>query len=97
MATLVVRPEAELDAQEASVWYEGERPELGLRFLREVSAAFQRIEDGPLQFPTVFANIRRAILHRFPFGVFFVLEGDVATVLAITHLHRHSSAWQSRR
>ncbi|MEQ1897470.1 MAG: type II toxin-antitoxin system RelE/ParE family toxin [Vicinamibacterales bacterium] len=97
MAALVVRPEAELDAQEAGAWYEGEQPDLGLRFLREVSAAFQRIESGPLQFPLVFADVRRAILHRFPFGVFFVLEGDAATVLAIIHLHRHPGAWQSRR
>ena len=97
MATLVVRPEAELDAQEAGAWYEGEQRDLGFRFLREVSAAFQRVENGPLQFPLVFRDIRHAILHRFPFGVFFVLEDDVATVLAITHLHRHSDAWQARR
>jgi len=96
MARLVVRPEAELDAHEAGVWYEAEQRGLGLRFLAEASAAFARIEEGPLQFPLVLGGVRRAILHRFPFGVFFVLEDDVATVLAITHLHRHSKAWQSR-
>jgi hypothetical protein len=42
-------------------------------------------EQAPLQFPLVSGEIRRAILHRFPFGVFFVAEGDAATVLAITH------------
>ena len=97
MTELVVRPEAELDTLGAAAWYEGEQPDLGLRFLGEVSAALQRIEAGPLQFPLVFQDIRRAILHRFPFGVFFICEGHVATVLAITHLHRHSNAWQSRR
>ena len=33
----------------------------------------------------VFRDFRRAILHRFPFGVFFIVEAEIATVLAITH------------
>ncbi|MEQ1575154.1 MAG: type II toxin-antitoxin system RelE/ParE family toxin [Vicinamibacterales bacterium] len=97
MARLDVRPEAELDAQEAGSWYEGERVDLGAKFLLELCATFVRIEQAPLQFPLVSGDIRRAILHRFPFGVFFIEEGDVATVLAITHLHRHPGTWQSRR
>lgn len=96
MARLDVRPEAELDAEEAGAWYDGERDGLGTEFLTELRATFVRIEQGPLQFPRVSGEIRRAILHRFPFGVFFVAEGNEATVLAITHLHRHPDTWQSR-
>ena len=92
MARLDVRPEAELDVQEAGTWYEGERGGLGAEFLDELRATFVRIEQGPLQFPVVVGEIRRAILHRFPFGVFFVVEGEAVTVLTITHLHRHPSA-----
>ena len=96
MARLDVRPEAELDAEEAGAWYEGERVGLGTEFLLELRATFVRIEQAPLQFPLIGGEIRRAILHRFPFGVFFVAEGDLTTVLAITHLHRHPETWQSR-
>ena len=35
--------------------------------------------------------------HRFPFGVFFFVEGDRATVLAVLHLHRDPSSWERRR
>lgn len=97
MARLDVRPEAELDAQEAGAWYDGERDGLGAEFLAELRTAFVRIEQAPLQFPLVSGEIRRAILHRFPFGVFFVIDGDVATVLAITHLRRHPETWQTRQ
>ena len=96
MARLDVRPEAGLDAEEAGAWYNGERDGLGTEFLTELRATFVRIEQAPLQFPRVSGEIRRAILHRFPFGVFFVAEGNEATVLAITHLHRHPETWQSR-
>lgn len=95
MARLIVRPEAELDLNEVGAWYDGERGGLGSEFLAEVRAAFIRVEQAPLRFPRVSGEIRRALLHRFPFGVFFVAEGEVATVLAVTHLHRHPSTWQS--
>ena len=96
MPLLEVRPEAELDALEAASWYDGEREGLGSEFLVELRATFARIEEGPGRFPLVFMEFRRAILHRFPFGVFFIVEAERAIVLAITHLHRHPSAWQRR-
>jgi hypothetical protein len=49
MARLEVPPEAELDALEAMLWYEGERDGLGGEFLQELRATFVRIEETPLQ------------------------------------------------
>ena len=78
-------------------WYEGEREGLGTEFTQVLRATFARVAKAPLQFPLVFRDFRRAILRGFPFGVFFIVENDVVTVMAVTHLHRHSSVWQSRR
>jgi len=97
MTELSVRPEAEVDAFEAATWYEREREGLGSAFLRRLRRVFGRIENGPLQFPLVTADIRRALLGRFPFGVFFFVEDDVATVIAVMHLHRHPRSWEDRR
>ena len=96
MARLEVRPEAELDALETMLWYEGERDGLGGEFLQELRATFVRVERGPLQFPLVWQSFRPAIVHRFPFGVFFTLEGESATIMAVTHLHRDPKHWQER-
>ena len=96
MPRLTVRPEAELDALEAASWYQGERAGLGTEFLDELRTTFSRVEEGPQRFPVIFREVRRAILHRFPFGVFFIVESDTAVVLAITHLRRHPSVWQKR-
>lgn len=96
MPRLHVRREAELDTLEAATWYDGERRGLGNEFLGELRVTLSRIEEGPARFPIVFREVRRAILRRFPFGVFFVLEAERATVIAVTHLRRHPSAWQQR-
>src|SRR5437667_12909221 len=96
MTRLAIRPEAELDAIEASLWYEGEREGLGQEFLNELRATFLLIEQGPMHFPLVSQVFRRAIVHRFPFSVFFMLEEELATVAAILHLHRDPTTWQER-
>ena len=97
MAALVVRPEADLDILNAALWYEGERFDLGEQFLAAIERSLKRIEQSPRQFPLVTATVRRALVHQFPFGVFFLLEDDTAIVLAVMHLHRDAVDWQARR
>ena len=82
---------------EAALWYDREQSGLGTEFLKAVRYVLGRIEEGALQFPLVTNDIRRAILRRFPFGIFFAVEDETATILAVTHLHRHPASWQRRR
>jgi plasmid stabilization system protein ParE len=44
-----------------------------------------RLAETPLIYPVVYRNIRRAVLHRFPFLIWYSVEGSVVTVLACTH------------
>lgn len=97
MTELHVRPEAEVDAFEAASWYERERVGLGSAFLARLERVFTRIESGPLQFPLVMADVRRALVGRFPFGVFFFVDDHAAIVIAVMHLHRHPGSWEGRR
>jgi hypothetical protein len=45
--TLRVRPEARVDIFDAAQWYEDREPGLGMAFIAEIDAAFQRIDLGP--------------------------------------------------
>jgi plasmid stabilization system protein ParE len=65
---------------EAQGWYEGEATGLGRRFRQAVEALVERMSDNPRQFPTVFKNVRRALLRRFPYSLFFVVEDDALIV-----------------
>lgn len=96
MKPLRVRPEAEIDAFEAALWYEGERAGLGGEFLGAVREVFSHVATLPNRFPIVCGTVRRAMLRRFPFGAFFVVEEHQVTVIAIMHLHRDSGSWERR-
>ena len=89
-------PEAEQDLLDAATWYEGQRQGLGHEFLDEILRAFADIADTPLMYPEVHRDIRRALLRRFPFGVFFRIESRSITVLAVMHASRDPRRWKSR-
>ena len=79
--TLIVRPEAEADLAASKLWYEEQHEGLGARFLGEVDATFRRIESSPMAFSFVRGRLRRALLRRFPFGVFYVLTAGTSSSL----------------
>jgi plasmid stabilization system protein ParE len=91
-----LRPEAERDLAEAALWYERQREGLGNEFLDEASATFSMIAASPLLFAVVHRRTRRALMQRFPFGVFYQVDDDGALVVAVLHGSRHPRQWQQR-
>ena len=93
---LNVRPEAEAEAQEAAQWYDQESPGLGQAFLEVVERSLRAVQEHPLRFPLVHGDIRRALLKRFPYGVYFRLRGTEVRILAVMHHARNPARWQNR-
>jgi len=89
-------PIARQELIEAVSWYETRGSGLGESFESEVERQVVRIRENPLQFPVVFADIRRARLRRFPYGLFFRIDGDDAFVIACFHASRNPQSWQDR-
>ena len=94
---LFVRSKARRDAARAFRWYERERPGLGHEFLRAVAVTFAAIDRTPEHFPIAFDDIQKALVRRFPYVVYFVVEPAGTSVIAVTHGRRHPRRWQSRR
>lgn len=93
----LVEPEAEAELEEAFVWYEGRATGLGTEFTRAVRAVFAAIRRNPEQFARVRHDIRRALVRRFPYAVYYVVEPEQIAVIAVVHTRRHPRRWQSRR
>ena len=93
---LRLRPEAELDLADAALWYEEQGQRLGHQFLDEVLAVFSTIAEAPLMYPIVHRNTRRALIHRFPFGIYYRIETSAIVVVAVMHGSRNPRRWKSR-
>jgi plasmid stabilization system protein ParE len=92
----IVRPLAEVDLESAATWYEGQRTGLGLRFLDAVDHLFGRVRATPLQFPQVSGSLRRALVHTFPYAVYFEATADAVVIHAVLHLRRRPRTLPSR-
>ena len=86
---LIVRPDAEADIAAAYDWYEEQREGLGREFLEEISVAIDAVQADPMRFQAIFRTLRRALVHRFPYGIFFIARPDTIIVVAAMHLARN--------
>lgn len=68
---LVVRPAAAHALKSAYRWYEARQTGLGEDLLEAVQAVLERILRMPRSYPVVHRETRRALVQRFPYGVFF--------------------------
>jgi len=73
--SLVFRRQARQEFDAAGDWYERERPGLGQAFLAEVERVLQRIVSNPDTFPEVLVGIRKAVIKRFPYCLYFKARG----------------------
>jgi toxin ParE1/3/4 len=69
--TLEVSAPAADDLAHAIDWYGRIRSGLAADFVLCVEEAIDRITQNPHAYPTVFRNVRRALIHRFPYGVIY--------------------------
>lgn len=91
-----LREEAEQDLSEAATWYELQQTCLGHDFLDSVQLQLNSIADNPLKHPLVYKKLRRALLSRFPFCIYFMEIEHTIIVFAVIHASRKPSSWQRR-
>ena len=73
---MIILPEAEADLEYARDWYEQQRNGLGAEFLLAMEEALDRIGRTPHMNGVVHQNIRRGLTRRFPYAVYYRIEGD---------------------
>jgi len=94
--TLVLRTEAEADLRETYGWYEERRTGLGVEFVDAVDEMFARIEEAPQSFAIAHRVLRRAVMQRFPYIVYFRELGGVVEVFGVLHGRRHLRVLRAR-
>lgn len=93
---LVVRPLAEQDLVETQSWYEEQRPGLGDEFRLTVDRLMGRILERPQLYPKVYRGVRRAVMRRFPYLLYYVVTSDAVVLLACLHGKRDPALLGSR-
>jgi toxin ParE1/3/4 len=85
---LVIRPQAEADLRDAQEWYENQRAGLGREFLAQTGITIRRLLRDPDLHPDYYRGFRRVLMRRFPYKIFYRLEGNRIIVFRVLHAHR---------
>jgi plasmid stabilization system protein ParE len=88
-----VQPRAKSHLNEAYEWYDEQRAGLGREFLEAIEDCIEQIADNPGMFPVHRGRIRRAVAHRFPYLIFYVVEERESVVIAVFHAARDPQNW----
>ncbi len=94
--SLSIRKEAESDIAEAYQYYEGCRENLGSDFVLCIEESISRIQKNPRQYKTLYKNVHRALVRRFPYGVYYVLIDTKIIVIGLIHARKNPKHWQAR-
>jgi hypothetical protein len=87
-ARVLYKAAAEAEIGDVYRGYETEREGLGAEFLDELSRIEGHLRLNPALYQRVDGEMRRAVLRRFPYGLFYVVDDAQVNVLACFHLHR---------
>lgn len=96
MRVVRVRAQARDEIEEAFGWYRERSFAAAAEFLHELDVAMQRIAEAPEQFPVVRGRLRRMLLHRFPYAVYYKVYPTTISIVGVIHGRRHPSTWQRR-
>ena len=98
---VLFEPEASAELEEAALWYEAQRPGLGLAFLTAVDRAVEHLAawpDSGVSVPGVSSSlsVRQLPVSRFPYRIAHLVTSQELRVLAVAHARRRPDYWQAR-
>ena len=95
-AKLIIASEPGQDIDEAYGWYEQQRAGLGEEFLGCVDACLGAVCRMPEIHAKVHKEYRRALVRRFPYGVFYEYSAETIIVYCVFHTARDPKKWRQR-
>ena len=86
---------AQIELDDAVLYYNYEVPGLGDAFLNEVLNALDRIGGFPEAWHPCSKRTRRCQTRRFPYGIIYQIRQEEILIVAVANLHLSLMHWSS--
>ncbi len=91
-------PDFESDVVESSFWYSFQREGLEKEFFICIEAAINIIKRDPQLFSKLDKEGARKInIQKFPYGIYYFIDGKEIILTAALHLHDNPGKWKKRK
>jgi plasmid stabilization system protein ParE len=89
-------PEALLEFEAAADFYAERQKGLEFRFIDAVHSAIHRACEAPERWRLFDGDIRRVLVHVFPYAVLYAIEDKFLYIIAVMHCSREPGYWKYR-
>jgi plasmid stabilization system protein ParE len=93
---LIYHPEAEAELIAAARFYEQKVSMLGAQFLDAADRGIGIIVEAPERWNLIAEDVRRYLIPRFPFAIYYRVHPGHIHILAFKHHSRHPDYWRHR-
>jgi plasmid stabilization system protein ParE len=88
--------EALFDIEEITLWYEDQREGLSFDFELCLEVGINEIQRTPSAFQKRYKQVKIRFINRFPFGIHYIVNDEIITIIGVFHTSRSPSNWLKR-
>lgn len=93
---IVLSDDAETDFNNSWQYYFDENPKIADSFFKNINQSLAVIKRNPYSFPIVYRNVRKYVVNKFPFVIYYITEDSSVIVVAMFHTSRNPEIWNKR-
>ena len=88
--------EAEVDFDKSYEYYYEDSLKVADTFFKIINLGFENIKQNPNSFPIAHKDVRKFVVKKFPFVIYYRIVNTVIQVIAIFHTSRNPEIWNER-
>ncbi len=96
MNRVVFSQYAKQELDDAIRFYDLKLSGLGAELKNDVRKAVLQITEYPLAWSVERGEVRKCLLHKFPYKVLYSIEKDHIFIIAVAHQHQKPNYWVER-
>jgi len=96
MKRLIFLPYAEIDIKDSIDYYRENTEGLEKDFIKIIDSSFREITKNPEAFPKIKFDIRKYVVSKFSFSIFYIDRQDFLYIIAVFHDKRNPKDWRKR-
>jgi len=89
-------PAAEGEYFEAANFYKNHSVKVSESFIFEIEKGIQQILDNPLAWAEVEPGIRRYLVRRFSFAIYYRIKEERIQIMAVVHFNKRPVSYKNR-
>lgn len=93
---LIIKPIVFVDVEEAIGFYNKKSNELATRFYQSFLNSLEEIRINPHYYFFISKPVRRHVIKKFPYKIFYVVEENKIVIIGISHAKRSNRFIKSK-